>query len=238
VADEARQQATIHSGDPDVLTLVRRNVKDLLTRSDAFRRLPPEQQNQVAQGMTQVAAYLAAPEVIKTNTLPGTVAIVHGVRDASGTLLTEVDFPNFVAGLISGVFRAIVDASIRQMDAYAELVKNVAQAVSQFLQDNISEDDSRRFLAATYPEYFELDPNPDCHKLRLRDHLHKSEAIGRLSSLPLEAPLQTLDQHEIDWILVPSGRRRLAAQRQQLVASMVLMGINRIVVTERNIPAR
>jgi hypothetical protein len=144
MADEASQQATIPCGDPDVLTVVRRHVKDLLTSSHAFRRLPPEQQNQVAQGMTQVAAYLAAPEAIKTNTLPGAVAIVHGVGDASGTLLNEVDFPNFVAGLISGVFRAIVDASIRQMDAYAELVKNVAQAVSQFLQDNISEDEHFR----------------------------------------------------------------------------------------------
>jgi hypothetical protein len=69
VADEASQQGTIHRSDPDVLTLVRRHVEDLLTRSHAFRRLPPEQQNQIAQGMTQVAAYLAAPEAIKTNTL-------------------------------------------------------------------------------------------------------------------------------------------------------------------------
>ena len=69
MADEASQQGTIHRSDPDVLTLVRRHVEDLLTRSHAFRRLPPEQQNQIAQGMTQVAAYLAAPEAIKTNTL-------------------------------------------------------------------------------------------------------------------------------------------------------------------------
>jgi hypothetical protein len=226
MADEASQQATIHRGDPGVLTLVRPHVKDLLTRSQAFRRLPPERQNQLAQSMTQVATYLAAPEAIQANTLPGAVAIVHGVKDASGTFSTEVDFPKFVAGLISGVFQAIVEASIKQMDAYAELVESVAQTVSQFLQEHISEDHSRRFLAATYPEYFELDPNPDCHQLRLRDHVHKSEAIGRLSFLPLEAPLHTLDQHEIDRILVPSGLRRLAAQRQQLVASMVLMGIN------------
>lgn len=231
MADEASQKATSHRGDPDVLTLVRHHVKDLLTRSHAFRRLPSEQQNQITQGMTQIAAYLAAPEGIKTNTLSGAVAIVHGVKDASGTLSSAIDFPNFVAALISGVFQAIVDASVKQMEAYDELVKNVAQTVSQFVQDSISEDDSRRFLAMTYPEYFELDPNPDCHTLRLRDHAHKPEAIDRLSFLPLQAPLHTLNQHEIDRILVPSARRRLAAQRQQLLASMVLMGINRIVVT-------
>ena len=231
MASKAIQKATSHRRDPDVLTLVGGHVKDLLTRSRAFGRLPPEQQNQLTQGMTQIAAYLAAPEGIKTNTLPGAVAIVHSVKDASGTLSTAIDFPNFVAALIKGVFQAIVDASIKQMEAYGELVKNVAQTVSQLVRDSISEDDSRRFLLATYPEYFELDPNPDCHTLRLRDHLHKSEAIDRLSFLPLEAPLHTLNQREIDRILVPSARRRLAAQRQQLLASMVLMGINRIVVT-------
>jgi hypothetical protein len=187
--------------------------------------------------MMQIAVYLAAPEGIKTNTLPGAVTIVGSVKDASGTLITAIDFPNFVAALISGVFNAIVDASIMQMDSYSKLVKDVAQTVIRFLQDSISEDDSCRFLAATYPAYFELDPHHDCHQLRLRDHLHKSEAIDRLSLLPLESPLHTLNQREIDRILVPAGRRRLAVQRQQLVASMVLMGINRIVVTEGTIPA-
>jgi len=237
MTDETNHQATIHRGDPDVLRLVQRHVKDLLTRSHAFRRLLPEQRNELEEGMTKVAAYLAAPEAIKANTLPGAVAIVHGVRDEPGTLIAPIDFPNFVAGLISGVFQAIVDVSIRQMEAYVELVKDVARTVNQFLQDNISDDDSRRFLAETYPEYFELCPNPDCHKLRLRDHLPKSEAIDRLSFLPLEAPLHTLDQREIDQILVPSGRRRLAVNRQQLLASMVLMGVNRIVVTKGTIPA-
>jgi hypothetical protein len=214
VADEA--------SDPEVLTLVRSHVKDLLTSSHAFRGLPAERQNQLARDMTRVGAYLAAPESIKANTLPGAVTIVQDTRGATG----EVDFPKFVGGLISGVFQAVVDASVKQMDAYAELMKNVAQTVSEFLRDSVSDDDSRRYLATTYPEYFEVDP--DCRELRVGDHLHKPEAIGRLSFLPLEDSLRTLDQDEIDRVLVPAGRRRLAAQRQQLLASMVLVGSYRI----------
>jgi hypothetical protein len=164
---------------------------------------------------------------------------VHGVTDVSDTLVTAVDFPSFVAGLIKGVFNTIVDASISQMDDYIELVKNVAQTVSRFLQDPISEGDGCRFLAAKYSKYLLLDPDPDpdCHKVRLRDHVDKAEATDRFSCLPLGAPLRTLDQGEVDRILVPSGRRRLAVQRQQLVASMVLMGINRIIVTNGTVPA-
>lgn len=219
------------------LTLVRPHVRELLARSPSFRRLPPDRQNQVAHDTAQVAAYLVAPEGIPANKLPGAVAIVHAGTDASSTAVAEVDFPSFVTNLIHNTFQAIVDSSIQQMDAYAKLVSSVAQSVSQFLHDPVSDDHSRRSLAAIYPEYFDCDPKPDCHKLHLRNASVKSEAIARLQLLPLESRLHTLDQNEIDRILVPAGRRRLAAQRQQLLASMVLMGINRIVVTSGHIPA-
>src|SRR4051812_4179660 len=53
------------------------------------------------------------------------------------SLVKEVDFPAFVNGLINGVFQAIVDTSIEQMRAYAELVANVAKSAEDFMNDNI-----------------------------------------------------------------------------------------------------
>jgi len=37
----------------------------------------------------------------------------------AAALVQEVDFPGFVSGLIEGVFDANVDASVKQMQAYA-----------------------------------------------------------------------------------------------------------------------
>src|SRR5204862_543888 len=47
-----------------------------------------------------------------------------------------------------------------------------------------------------------------------------------------------LDDKSVEDILVPAARRRLAQQRHQLLSTMVLMGINRIVVTSGRIYAK
>lgn len=47
----------------------------------------------------------------------------------------DVDFPTFVAGLIEGVFNAVVSASIQQMDAFSELVESVAKSLNDFMDE-------------------------------------------------------------------------------------------------------
>ncbi len=58
----------------------------------------------------------------------------------------RVDFPEFVSGLIEGVFQANVETSIQQMEEYAELVGSVSQSVDEFSEANISEDPDREYL--------------------------------------------------------------------------------------------
>ena len=49
----------------------------------------------------------------------------------------EVDFPGFVADLVKGVFHAIVDASIQQMEAYSELLDKAASSMGEFVRENL-----------------------------------------------------------------------------------------------------
>ena len=49
---------------------VREKVKSLLLRSEAFRLLPPERQQEIARHTVEVADYLAKPEGIPANTIP------------------------------------------------------------------------------------------------------------------------------------------------------------------------
>ena len=65
--------------------------------------------------------------------------------------LNAIDFPSFVASLIQGTFKAIVDASIQQMQAYAELLKNVAGTVDTFMADNVTEGNAKDYLADEHP---------------------------------------------------------------------------------------
>ena len=75
------------------------------------------------------------------------------VGDVARATLNAIDFPSLV-GLIQGTFHAIVDASIQQMEAYAELLKNVAMNVDKFMTDNISEQSARDHLADQYDDVF------------------------------------------------------------------------------------
>lgn len=125
-------------------TVVRDQVRQLLTSSGSYQALPEAKREQIARDTSSVAA----------------------------GLINAVDFPAFVAGLIKGTFGAIVDASIRQMADYAELIHDMAQLFDAKLGDT-----------------------------DLQDRLLKR--VG--------------------------GRRRLAQTRQQLLSTMVLMGINRVV---------
>jgi hypothetical protein len=109
-----------------------------------------------------------------------------------------------------------VDASVKQMNAYSDLVKSVAQRV-EFAAAGISDETARAWLAATYPGCFE--PVANSSGLRLRPGVDCAEALPRLLLLPLPGSLRKLGPDDIEKKLVPAARRRLVANRQQLLAT-------------------
>jgi hypothetical protein len=66
------------------------------------------------------------------------VAATESLARRAGALSDEINFPAFVAGLVHGTFDAIVDATIRQMEAFADLVSAVAKDVDSFTRDNVT----------------------------------------------------------------------------------------------------
>jgi len=167
----------------------------------------------------------------------------------AGLLLRKVDFPTFCAHLITGVFHAIVQASIDQMEAYGKLVASVAQTLSQFRDANVSDNQGRDHLVDQFPDLFQIGTSADSAsgapspRLQLRDGVDEDAALKRLNErLPMAdgEPLDSLDLTDDDTELkvTTAARNQLAASRQQLLATMVLMGINRIVVTDGKISAK
>jgi hypothetical protein len=55
--------------------------------------------------------------------------------DTTGSLVDSLDFPMFVADLIRGTFDEIVDSTIEQTDAYAELLKEVSESVDAYAKE-------------------------------------------------------------------------------------------------------
>jgi hypothetical protein len=151
--------------------------------------------------------------------------------------LNAIAFPTFVADLIKGTFQAIVDASIQQMEAYGELLTNVAKTVDEFMSDNISDGQGKDWLTNAYPQVFRMEMDGESARVTTRDNAPDDSAQTLRRGLGLsEDP--SLEDEDIEGMLIPAARRQLARSRQQLLSTMVLMGMNRIVVTSGKIKAR
>lgn len=64
----------------------------------------------------------------------------------------NLGFVEFTAGLINGTFDAIIGATIKQMDAYAKLVADLAKTLAQFQAENVSDAQVNAHLAQRYPD--------------------------------------------------------------------------------------
>lgn len=240
---------------------VRAAVRDVLERSAAFSALAPDVRARLARDMVNVSRYLADPGWLdpaaspararalasepvddlkkRLASDPGQVgfeakALKQGI-EGFGQLVQKVDFPAFVSGLVKGVFNAVVDASIQQMQAYAELLAAVSKSVDQFASDHIPDGQVRDQIARRYPSAVEIDTSGEVAKLRLREG-----ADDQAAALAKDYGLANADLSDeaAETALVNAAKLEMARQRQQLMATMVLLGINRIVVTNGKINAK
>jgi hypothetical protein len=166
----------------------------------------------------------------------GTV-IGAGVTQAA-RMVKEIDFPKFVASLIDGTFKAIVTTSIEQMKAYAEMVKSVSASLNEFKDKNTSDSEARASLVGRYPQLMQVTINDGQERLAPKDDAFGADLPDFQKDLGLDEEVTSLDEDVLEQKLIPAMRDELARGRQQLLATTILMGINRIIVTDGKINAR
>jgi len=159
--------------------------------------------------------------------------------ETMASLVEDVDFPGFVSGLIDGVFTSIVDSSIKQMEAYADLLSAVTKSVDQFASENITDGQARDHIRRLYPGAVRIDATRDGSRLRLRRGLDDDQRPDFSTMLGGEPGTDTdLDDEDSERELVRQAKLKMARSRQQQLATMVVLGINRIVVTNGKINAK
>jgi hypothetical protein len=187
-------------------------IADRLGRGRAFRRLKDAQRKAVVGSLSRIVDYwLDAADK---------EAPFDSVIDA-------VDFPGFVADLVNGVFDAIVDASLRQMEAYGDLLESVAKTVDRFIDDNVTDNQARDYLLDTFSDVF-AKPGTKGRAIKRRRKATKGRWRLALSLLGIPKWDRKPDPDTLSKRLIQAARRHLVRQRQQLLATMVLMGIQRI----------
>jgi hypothetical protein len=243
------------------LSLVRTQVKALLAATPAYHSLPPDEQSSISTDLVKISAYAAecmrdicwqsrrlnqTPVVLQREGVSGPLARAEAAAPApawsppaAGNVgritqetLRAVAFPTFVADLIRGTFTAITDSNIRQMEAFGALLRNVSGTVDDFMNANISDAQAKDWLAQQYPDHMQVQNG----QLVPRQSDRELPAPNLRRDLHLEGDVD-IDESSIEETLLPAARRRLAETRLQMLSTLVMMGVNRIVVTGGKIRA-
>jgi hypothetical protein len=192
---------------------------------------------------TTPAQQPAAPGPAGSGAPGPTRAATETIAARAGALSDEINFPAFVAGLVHGTFDAIVDATIRQMEAFADLVSSVAKDVDQFTRENVTTNHVRDWLAEQYPRDLKVQlPGADGGEPRLTavSPATPDESDGNspawLTDYGLEG--EQLTDELVETQLIPAARRSVGESRLKLLASMVLLGMSRVNVKDGTISAR
>lgn len=251
-------------GVRDPLPVVRRTVRHLLEASPAYARLGPAERREMAHSMVAVSMTAAnlLREELEVEEPPRAPAVAGAlasageaysgvatdrIADTTHRILNAVSFPRFVSELINGVFKAIVDSNQTQLQQYLELLNNVAATTEGFADANLGPAQARQWIAERFPGSYEVgdgtEPGEEV------DPEDRAEATLRLrpgAAAPTEAALRTAlalaDDESVptgdpERVLVPLARRALARQRQGMLATLVTLGMQRIVVDSGRVNA-
>lgn len=225
-----------------------RSVHHALSSSPAFQRLDDATRTELTNSLSHIGAYMgmdptASPPALSLaeppgrSTSPQPTGTTGRVGEVARATLNAIDFPSFVSSLIKGSFQAIVDATIQQMEAYSTLLQEVAKTVDDYMEDNVSEDAAKDYLVDRYSDVFVRDTTGGTPSLEVNRSDPTAQLPSFFSNMGFDSPAQ-IDPRSVDEVIVPAARKTIAEQRHQTLATMVLLGLNRIVVDDGEINAK
>lgn len=243
------EDGIIASVSPEVVASVRHSVRNVLEETPAFAHIDKNQQRLLAHKLVGLGV-LAAGLIDQDQRLTERVAErrhqrglasalsagdqlgLQGVRGAAPALTQardSIDFPNFVGSLITGVFNAILHSSSVQMGQLGELVDGVATSADDFAK-SISDAEVAQWLIAKFPRLLRVteDGVDAVEGVDLSEHT--PELASGLGASSGEDPTDP-------YTLMDLGRRKLARDKQSTLASMIQLGLQRIVVDQGRIHA-
>ena len=240
-------------------------VRDVLAGARSYQDMNAGDRRSLAQAMVRVGQ-LAAESIADEHSAQAAIdapspvartladqpdfgAATRQIAQTTRDTLEAISFPRFVTDLLNGVFKAMNDSSQTQMQQYLQLLNAVSSTAAGFEQTQTSEIQVRAWLVDHFPDAFEMDlpdppepgdPPPDPEdveppRLRLKAGANMPAADGLRAALGV-APQEEFNASNPE-ALVPLARRQLARQRQQMLATMVQMGMQRIIIDAGKINA-
>ena len=243
---------------------VRAHVAELLATSDAYHQAPESVRAGLEHHLIDVSMLAAdqlADELCLTARINGgarpptaraygpyaqaqsavapSMAATAAAGDTIRSIKDAIDFPTYVTSLITGVFQAITTSNIQQLEGIADLLENVSASSSEFSTRNISVNDAADWAVGRFSFLQRTAPSTGGALIRLRSGASLMDNSAQLkSALQLtDTELGSIEEDRLDDTLLPLVRRAMGRNKQSNLATLVMMGVNRILVDKGQIHA-
>jgi len=243
----ATAERRVRELSPAVVAEVRQSVRSVLENAEVFAAASEKKKKELAKGLVDLGLIAAglmnderkSDEKVKKRSKAVAAALSAGdqlgmqaTKAAAGTLTglrDAIDFPNYVGSLITGVFQAILNSSATQLGTLSDMVESVGVSAEDYAS-SVDDSEVARWLVGKFPRL--LRPNEDGSGVDAAAGVDLQEHAAELQKvLGSEA-----DGSDVD-VLLESARRKMAQDKQTTLATMMQMGLQRIVVDEGRIHA-
>jgi hypothetical protein len=179
---------------------------------------------------TPTVTALAAGDINRQTAVQNAAGILKATRDA-------IDFPGFVTSLINGVFQAIQNSSIQQLQAVLDLLEAVSTSVGDFAKNQIGQQRAAAWAVSRFGA-FQVDGEGDELQLSVKDDAEMPSPEELKAALgATEDEVSTVSEGDLAQTLLPLVQRKLARDRQAMLSTMIMMGLQRVVVDDGSIHA-
>jgi hypothetical protein len=161
--------------------------------------------------------------------------------DILGDTVRKVNFPGFVSDLLNGVFDANLNANIKQMKAFQDLLKSASQSLSQFV-NSIKDDEAMFRLAEMDNKYkVKMEKTKGRGGSRLGNRAN-APAIGnpepaQQAVLVDQAGKKVNPNDSAIQAKILDAKLSMAKERRTMLRETILMGVSRLVVEKGTIRA-
>ncbi|MEO1395815.1 MAG: hypothetical protein AAFV90_23200 [Cyanobacteria bacterium J06634_5] len=215
----------------------RSQARSLLSQSNSFRTMPQAEQMAIYKDLVQAQCKELADEengqLATQQKLATELKASDQINDdrhlnqrigaetgeMAADFIQDVDFPSFVEDLLTGVFDANLNVTLKQMDQYQKLLKSATQSLTSFVK-GVRNEDAFAYLAENMGDQFSF----------------SEDAQGNAQLADKSGDRVDMSDNEVK-ARIMDAKLALAQEQRALLRETILMGISRLVVERGTVKA-
>jgi len=220
--------ATYDEPSTDVKEQARSMARDILSRSESFKRMPVEEQKTlyldlVNENIGKLSTQSSTTARAMVEDFEDYDPSFENSVDAFEDLVDSVDFPAFVSDLLQSVFDANLNVMKRQTDDYIRLLKEATRTTADFIKKT-DDEDAFSYLVENKSEQFNMTMEKG------------ADGSAKMTLTNPEGQPVDMEDNEVKAKII-EAKVALAKEHRATLREIILMGVTRLVVDKGEVEA-